>query len=237
MAIADKDLDLSGILGLDFVNTVVRTREGPVDLLETPDALLDWMTRVEATSSEAPSPGDLPGRRTITLEALAPVDLPGLRLLTVEARQLRSALVALFRWVADSAGAGGAGHLDGTAAFTIDRALRAASPTYHLAALPRSHTRAPSPNTEPPRPPGAAVRVQTRFDPDGPLAALTPIALSAVEVAGSTDPGRLRDCDAEDCTRWFVDTSKGGRRRWCSMARCGNRAKAARYRRRRADEE
>lgn len=226
MAIADQELDLSGILGLDFVNTVVRTREGPVDLLETPDALLDWMTRVEATSSEAPSPGDLPGRRTITLEALAPVDLPGLRLLTVEARQLRSALVALFRWVADSAGAGGAGHLDGTAAFTIDRALRAASPTYRLVATYRLVGARPS-----------HAGVQTRFDPDGPLAALTPIALSAVEVAGSADPGRLRDCDAEDCTRWFVDTSKGGRRRWCSMARCGNRAKAARYRRRRADEE
>lgn len=226
MAIADQDLDLSGILGLDFVNTVVRTREGPVDLLETPDALLDWMTRVEATSSEAPSPGDLPGRRSITLEALAPVDLPGLRLLTVEARQLRSALVALFRWVADSAEAGDAGHLDGTAAFTIDRALRAASPTYRLVATSRLVG---------PRPSHAGV--QTRFDPDGPLGALTPIALSAVELAGSADPTRLRDCDAEDCTRWFVDTSKGGRRRWCSMARCGNRAKAARYRRRRADEE
>jgi predicted RNA-binding Zn ribbon-like protein len=28
----------------------------------------------------------------------------------------------------------------------------------------------------------------------------------------------------------FLDTTKNGRRRWCDMATCGNRAKAARHR-------
>ena len=47
-------------------------------------------------------------------------------------------------------------------------------------------------------------------------------------VAGDT--GRLRIC-ADDGCRWvFEDTSRTGRRRWCSMASCGNRAKAARHR-------
>jgi predicted RNA-binding Zn ribbon-like protein len=31
----------------------------------------------------------------------------------------------------------------------------------------------------------------------------------------------------------FIDHSRPGRRRWCSMERCGNRAKTARYRQRR----
>jgi predicted RNA-binding Zn ribbon-like protein len=41
---------------------------------------------------------------------------------------------------------------------------------------------------------------------------------------------RLRVC-ANDACRWvFFDDSRTGRRRWCDMATCGNRAKAARHR-------
>ena len=61
---------------------------------------------------------------------------------------------------------------------------------------------------------------------------LRPIALSAAELLTASDPKRVRRCAAADCNAWFVDGSKGGRRRWCSMATCGNRAKAARHRRR-----
>jgi predicted RNA-binding Zn ribbon-like protein len=44
------------------------------------------------------------------------------------------------------------------------------------------------------------------------------------------DPERIRIC-ANDTCRWvFYDTSRTGRRRWCDMATCGNRAKAARHR-------
>lgn len=42
-------------------------------------------------------------------------------------------------------------------------------------------------------------------------------------------PERLRRCEHEQCVLWFLDTSKGGRRRWCSMQTCGNRAKAKRH--------
>ena len=42
-------------------------------------------------------------------------------------------------------------------------------------------------------------------------------------------PDRIRTCEHDDCTLWFLDTSKGGRRRWCSMDQCGNRAKASRH--------
>ena len=34
---------------------------------------------------------------------------------------------------------------------------------------------------------------------------------------------------AEDCGWLFLDTSRSGRRRWCSMQSCGNRAKARRF--------
>jgi predicted RNA-binding Zn ribbon-like protein len=41
---------------------------------------------------------------------------------------------------------------------------------------------------------------------------------------------RLRECEAPRCRMLYLDTTAGGRRRWCSMRVCGNRAKAARHR-------
>ncbi|MEW1641711.1 CGNR zinc finger domain-containing protein [Streptomyces sp. NPDC091219] len=45
----------------------------------------------------------------------------------------------------------------------------------------------------------------------------------------STAPDRIRRCAHEACVLRFFDTSRNGTRRWCSMAACGNRAKASRH--------
>ncbi|MFH8986812.1 CGNR zinc finger domain-containing protein [Streptomyces sp. NPDC017940] len=42
-------------------------------------------------------------------------------------------------------------------------------------------------------------------------------------------PDRIRGCAHEACVLHFFDTSRNGTRRWCSMALCGNRAKASRH--------
>lgn len=42
--------------------------------------------------------------------------------------------------------------------------------------------------------------------------------------------GRIRKCAASACGTLFLDVSKTGRRRWCSMANCGNRNKVQRFR-------
>ncbi|MFF5971949.1 CGNR zinc finger domain-containing protein [Streptomyces sp. NPDC012769] len=44
-----------------------------------------------------------------------------------------------------------------------------------------------------------------------------------------TNPDRIRACAHEACILHFFDTSRNGTRRWCSMAACGNRAKASRH--------
>ncbi|MGD8602153.1 MAG: CGNR zinc finger domain-containing protein [Gemmatimonadota bacterium] len=75
-------------------------------------------------------------------------------------------------------------------------------------------------------------RLEETEDGDSTLATLVPVARAAAELVVEADPGRLRRCASETCERWFIDTSKGGRRKWCSMATCGNRAKAAAHRRR-----
>jgi predicted RNA-binding Zn ribbon-like protein len=65
-------------------------------------------------------------------------------------------------------------------------------------------------------------------------AALAGVARDAIDLIGGPLATRVRECAAEDCALLFVDTSPPGRRRWCSMDGCGNRAKTANYRRRNA---
>lgn len=76
---------------------------------------------------------------------------------------------------------------------------------------------------------GGAVLEAQREDTKA-LEALGPVALAAARLVTSVDASRLRRCASRRCGTWFVDTSKGGRRRWCSMARCGNQEKAATHR-------
>jgi predicted RNA-binding Zn ribbon-like protein len=45
-------------------------------------------------------------------------------------------------------------------------------------------------------------------------------------------PARVRNCANPDCPFWFLDTTRSGTRRWCSMTVCGNRLKARRHYRR-----
>jgi predicted RNA-binding Zn ribbon-like protein len=67
-------------------------------------------------------------------------------------------------------------------------------------------------------------------------AALASIARDAVDLLSGPLATRVRECAAEDCALLFVDSSRPGRRRWCSMEGCGNRSKTGRYRRRLAAE-
>jgi predicted RNA-binding Zn ribbon-like protein len=41
---------------------------------------------------------------------------------------------------------------------------------------------------------------------------------------------RLHSCGGERCEWMFLDLSKNGKRRWCSMATCGNDAKVKKFR-------
>lgn len=60
---------------------------------------------------------------------------------------------------------------------------------------------------------------------------LIPIIESAADALVSGELARVRRCADSRCSRVFFDGSRNGKRRWCEMATCGNRAKAARHRR------
>ena len=59
-----------------------------------------------------------------------------------------------------------------------------------------------------------------------------PVARDAAVFLTSVRLSRLRTCANPRCRWLFVDVTRNGMRRWCSMAVCGNRAKVGRYRQR-----
>lgn len=79
--------------------------------------------------------------------------------------------------------------------------------------------------------PDGLPRLGRRAPADSPRRALGMLALDAAELLGRPEEReRLRLC--EGCGQPFHDRSPAGRRRWCSMQVCGNRAKARRHRER-----
>lgn len=59
---------------------------------------------------------------------------------------------------------------------------------------------------------------------------LGPVAESVAQLLVEGDFQLVRQCEHPDCVLWFYDRTKAHKRRWCSMALCGNRYKAAQFR-------
>jgi predicted RNA-binding Zn ribbon-like protein len=55
-------------------------------------------------------------------------------------------------------------------------------------------------------------------------------AAEALTMLAGDATDRLRECAGDNCKLIFLDTSRPGNRRWCSMQRCGNRNKVRSHR-------
>ncbi|MGE8497944.1 MAG: CGNR zinc finger domain-containing protein [Pseudomonas sp.] len=75
-----------------------------------------------------------------------------------------------------------------------------------------------------------AFRVATRQRDSSPASLLGPVAESLVSLVTNEKFEYVRQCEAHDCVLLFQDLTKSHRRRWCSMATCGNRMKVAAFR-------
>lgn len=64
---------------------------------------------------------------------------------------------------------------------------------------------------------------------------LSPIAEAAANLLVAGDFNLIRRCEHPECILWFYDRTKAHKRRWCSMALCGNRHKVAEFRRRKLE--
>ncbi len=58
---------------------------------------------------------------------------------------------------------------------------------------------------------------------------LAAVARSAAEIITEGSQERLRMCANPSCSLYFFDSSRTHRRRWCSMAICGNRRKVSSF--------
>ena len=61
------------------------------------------------------------------------------------------------------------------------------------------------------------------------LSLLAPVLWSAGDLLAGPRLDRVRRCANPECGWLFLDDSRAGKRRWCSMSACGNRAKARRH--------
>ncbi|GAA3091486.1 putative RNA-binding Zn ribbon-like protein [Kribbella aluminosa] len=80
--------------------------------------------------------------------------------------------------------------------------------------------------------PGPRLTAERSLEGTSPTATdlLGVLARDGIDLLTGPLGGRIRTCAADDCSLLFVDASRAGRRRWCSMNTCGARAKMATYR-------
>lgn len=65
---------------------------------------------------------------------------------------------------------------------------------------------------------------------DAIASALGPVAEAVAQLLADGDFDLVKQCQHPECILWFYDRTKAHKRRWCSMALCGNRYKAAQFR-------
>jgi predicted RNA-binding Zn ribbon-like protein len=141
---------------------------------------------------------------------------------------------ALLAWAEQFGKVGGASAVPSDASLRDARALREA--IYELLS-------GPSPVRPPVRQrlnrfaalpvPAPALRSsgELRWHAEDPVSAvLASLARDALDLVTSPASARVRRCAGERCGALFLDTSRPGTRRWCSMDVCGNQAKKSTYR-------
>lgn len=77
---------------------------------------------------------------------------------------------------------------------------------------------------------GRALELRHRPRIENADALLGLIALELARLVTTEDPALVKACAWSACTLWFIDRTKAHRRRFCSAAVCGNRAKVAAFR-------
>ncbi|MHB1863226.1 MAG: CGNR zinc finger domain-containing protein [Gemmatimonadaceae bacterium] len=167
------------------------------------DALLDFATMVRWLGAAQV----IDAERAAGMTRRAQQQPAGASAALVDARRVRAALRAL----AESGGTHRESRLNAVA--EINRILGRSAGTRRLEM----------------RADGAFARA---FVPGGDAFAglMIPLVESAADALILGELPRVRRCANPSCHRVFYDATKNGGRRWCDMATCGNRAKAARHR-------
>lgn len=76
---------------------------------------------------------------------------------------------------------------------------------------------------------GGKARLQVTVGTSGLAYLNHELALRSFELLQALPLARTRICPGPHCGWLFIDRSRGGQRRWCDMATCGNAVKTARH--------
>lgn len=188
--------------GLDFLNSVATPVDVPIDWIDDGEGLLRWLEQAGLVPRE-------------TLAAMRKQALPGeLDKVADRARSLRE----WFRTFVNS-------HRGKPLA---SEALNDLEPLNRLLerdeGFSRIVTRKPGEDRE--------LCLQPMRKWRSPESLLLPIGEALGRFVCTEDFSDVKACEGHACTLMFVDHTRGRRRRWCSMAMCGNRSKQAAHRHR-----
>jgi predicted RNA-binding Zn ribbon-like protein len=195
-------------LALDFLNSIAAPRDQDIEWLSNGGDLVAWLEQAQA----------VPANVSAHFRAHA-----GLRALDAVAQQARE-LREWFRTFVRTHAGKPLGR----------RALRELAPLNQLLEQDEAYRQIeivpPSDGAERDGDRLQALRWQAERRWSSPKTLLFPIAEAMGDLVCEKDFTLVRKCESRTCTLWFMDVSKGHARRWCSMAMCGNRAKAAAHR-------
>jgi predicted RNA-binding Zn ribbon-like protein len=191
-------------LALDFLNTIAKPHGALIEWLADGDDLVNWL---EQAGSIEPT-------------AAAKIREAGRDALDDVARQAREFRQWLHGFVTARMGK------------TLRATAAAVAPVNELLARDNSFQKmeATGRNAED----GRRLLLRRVHRWESPAELLDPIAAAAAELICNEDFRLIRSCDGSACVLVFLDRTKAHARRWCTMAVCGNRAKAAAHRAKRA---
>src|SRR5262245_32832512 len=193
-------------LALDFLNTSARPRGAVIEWFADGNDLVSWLEQVG--SIDAPASARMRESGRDALDEVAK-----------QARQFR-------QWLRGFVTARMGKPLRATAA--------AVAPLNELLARDNSFQRVEAAGRGAEDGRRLLLRRVRRWENPGEL--LDPIAGAAADLICNQDFRLIRSCEGSACMLVFLDRTKAHARRWCSMAVCGNRAKAAAHRARRGAE-
>lgn len=189
-------------LGLDFLNSVATPVDTPVDWIEDGEGLLGWLEQAGLVPRE-------------TLEAMRAHALPSeLDKVADQARNLREWFRAFVRKHKGRPLTAGV--------------LDELEPLNRLLERDEGFSRIVAQQADG----GKGLEFQAMRKWRSPEALLLPIGEALGRFVCTEDFSDVKACEGPTCTLLFADHTRGHRRRWCSMAMCGNRAKQAAHRHR-----
>jgi predicted RNA-binding Zn ribbon-like protein len=193
---------LGDALGLDFLNSIATPVDTTIDWIDHGNGLLRWLDQAQLVPYEA-------------LETIRAQALPGeLDKVADQARNLREWFRGFVR------------KHKGSPLTAI--ALDELEPLNRLLERDEGFGRILARNID-----GRdTLALQPMRKWRSPEALLLPIGEALGKFVCTEDFSNVKACEGAACTLLFADHTRGHRRRWCSMALCGNRAKQTAHRQR-----